>query len=303
MAKKKPKSGNSNLNPAFDSRMLSIGSPGQKPLRRGWIKTDDSTLSNAVTLPDFNNPLADPFADPSTMGQTVRTGGISGRVNFLYNPSEVSVSHTANLNAASQDEVAAAQSAGLSASEGVYPLASLGTMNLSLLFDRTYEVWDKSYRNQLVGQWGAYADVLGFYKLFGMVTNNDLSGPMVGPVAPGDVRGQTTVFNLFPSQFLGYPIIYVYLGSASLKFHGAVTGLNITYTHWSRSMVPIRAEVDLSLMMTPDTQSLGAGRGGAVNSLGGPTPAPSTSGGSTTSTPPAGGHLGGLTLPPVGVLP
>ena len=283
MAKKKTATA---LNPAFDPRMLTIGAPNlydptsgkqiKNTIRRGWLVNDETALP---------------------------ASGLKGRVNFLYNPSEVNVSHGANTDSATSDQVAQAQSMGLDANEGVYALAPLGTLSLALLFDRTYELWDSSKKSTLAGQYGVYADVLAFYKMFGMVDGK--TAPFIGPVL-GD-RPNHTNFNLFPSQYLAYPIIYVYLGPSSLKFHGAVVGFNINYTHWTRGMIPTRAGIDLTINLTPDPASIGKGQGGSLNWGSATLPGDITSAQGTTLTIPDGSYnpwtglgMTTVTLPPGG---
>lgn len=231
------------LNPNFDSRMLSIGAPNlydpatgkqiKNTIRRGWLVNYASKESPAP-------------------------GGVIGRVNFMYNPSEVNVSHTANPDMATTDQVTAAQNKGLQATEGTFALSPLGTLSISLLFDRTYELWDSSYKGTVAGTYGVYADILALYKMFGMVSHTidaRNSNKFDSDMHPTNVIN----FNLFPTLPLMYPIIYTYLGPSSLKFFGAVVGYNVNYTHWSRGMIPMRAGVDLTVNLMPDPGNKGNG--------------------------------------------
>lgn len=270
------------FNSPFDSRMLQIGSPENSPLRRGWIRTDDNPITKSFTDTssggDFSFTAGGIASGLLNGSSTIETSGVTGRINFLYNPSQVAVSHSANLNMPSQESVAYAQSIGLSAGEGTTPLSQMGTMSLSLLFDRTYELWDrKKYANTRVGKWGVYDDVIAFYRLFGMLGTHDTAVESLLNTLLGDNHFAASALNLFPSFPLGYPVIYVYLGARGMKFHGAVQGFNVTYTHWSRNMIPVRAEVDLTLMLTPDPALSNPNRG-----VGGATPSTSIGGSKTT---------------------
>lgn len=252
------KKGTTALNPPFDKRMLGIGGPSLhgKSLRRGWIA-----------------------ADPTTLGP----GDLNGRVNFLFNPPQISVSHP--LNPAYQSSGYTQQLDAYSARWVGDTLGQAGEVGISLLFDRTYELWDGSYKHTLQGQYGAYVDVLAFYKLLGIVDSSSPT-PLMGPIVKGTNRPDVVNFGLFPQQPLkGTPICYLYLGPNSLKFRGFVDNFNITYTHFSRSMIPMRVQIDLSMQMYMDQSAAASGSGGSA-SFGG-TQDPNSF---TTPTPPT--HVG-----------
>lgn len=253
---KNTKRGTIALNPPFDKRMLSIGAPNNagKALRRGWIATDNSVL-------------------PS--------GAIAGRVNFLFNPPQVQVSHPLNPSYQSADYQT--QLSSYNAQWVGDTLGQAGEVGVSLLFDRTYELWDRSYAKGLAGQYGAYVDVLAMYKLLGIV-NHSVTFTGNATIANAGLDPTSVSFGLFPQNPLrGSPICYLYLGPNSLKYRGFVDNLNVTYTHFSRQMVPMRVQIDLSMQMymadiTGDTT------GGGTTTVPGPnitTPPP------TFSYPPA----------------
>lgn len=222
MAKKSKSSGSTRvLNPAFDPRILTIGSTTTKSrkLTRGFLQSDSS-------ITDYP--------------------GIPGRVNFLFNPQSVSVSHAMATNAVETppgNRVPGVPSV-------VYDtLNPVGEVTFSLLFDRTYELWDKTKVGTTVGQYGCYADVLGIYMLLGITGGIDWE-PVQGPFTPGMRRPENGFTTLFPSSpLLGAPI-YCYMGV--MKYYGFVDSLGITVTHWTENMVPLRCEADISMSLLDD---------------------------------------------------
>jgi hypothetical protein len=111
-------------------------------------------------------------------------------LSFLYNPSTVSVSHS--LSASDQMYPPYLRSA---ADTGIPLRTSGGTVGFSLLFDRTYEVWDGRV-GDLAHDLGVLLDVHVLYGLTGITTplstnqQSQLSGssaPLLGP--PSGVAG------------------------------------------------------------------------------------------------------------------
>jgi hypothetical protein len=210
------------LNPPFDPRILNIGNPAQSGrLKRGWIT---------------HAPLD---------GQGSKRGFI-GRVNFLYNPSAVNVSHPVSV-----DFAAGAGTKDPNDVSQVGNVVGIGSLSVQLLYDRTYELWDGSKRNTPAGKFGMYADVLAFYHFLGMTSVTEADPPV--PWTREGYFGTESAFwaTQYPITPATLTLAYLYIGD-KLKYYGAVNGLEVTYTHWSKDMIPMRGAVTISMQLQAD---------------------------------------------------
>jgi hypothetical protein len=198
-----PGVGRRDLNPPFDSRLTSTGGANpalkDRPLKRGR----------------FIRAPGDATQDPAEGLQ----------LNFMFNPTELTTSF-----AYDQSMPDAAKTAFANSHEDVptAPLIGEGSIQVSLLFDRTYEVWDR--QNTVAGQFGVHADVLAFYAFLSMIEPTY------------DVN--TSWENLYPKNQFNAKYAYLYVGDR-LKFFGYVTSLAVQYVHWSYDMIPTRAAMDV----------------------------------------------------------
>lgn len=211
--------GRANLNPPFDPRMLATG--GANPAMK-------------------DRPLK--------RGRIVAvTGGL--QINFMFNPSVLNVSYAFDDSNPDQTQ----------ADPNVNPdLPGQGDLSVDLLFDRTYEVWERKTTN-VAAVYGVHADILSFYAFLGMI--------------PADYTVNSGWETLYPTSQIRRQNAYLYIGD-TLKYYGYVTSLTVQYTHWSFDMVPIRAAVNIGfsvLLSTPTSSST--------------SDSSSSSGGSTTTTP------------------
>lgn len=236
--------GQPGTNPPFDKRILAIGSSGS-------AGADGSLDSKARGL---------------ARGFIVSKDNSKG-VRFLFNPPSFSVNHTvdgtlmptdggntsgaagAPAASTSGDPNATTQSAG-------GPIATThASTGFSLLFDRTYELWDASLKDTQAGQRGCFVDVMAFYDLCG------ITGGDAGHGAPGAFTGTSAsdVFSLDAAIGPMQPTYcFVHFGGAarSLNYYGIITGIDITYTHWTLDMVPMRCVVSVSFTIMPPDSSL-----------------------------------------------
>lgn len=215
------------LNPPFDPRMRRIGSPlvNPKPMKRGWIQT--AKLSGASD---------------------------NWRVNFLFNPSEISLNHAISQDVPSPEQVMKNPNVvpGMSAA-----LANVGaSLSFSLLFDRTYEVWTQR-NNTLANTFGVYADVGAFYKYLHVLAETPRIDSPQHISKPGDPElNAATQFRdwefLSPTSPAVIQPSYIWIGPY-MKYYGYVDSMAVTYTHWSHRMVPIRCRIDIgfTLLMDP----------------------------------------------------
>lgn len=145
-----------------------------------------------------------------------------GRINFLFNPAQVGISHQMNAN------VSGGQAAlpDLSPDMGTI-LGAYGSMSFDLQFDRTFEIhYGKSTT-------GVYDDVSAFYKMLGVL---DSTGNPFNPMYMVQVQ-----------VFFG-PVVNV---------EGYISDFSVNYTAWTPDLVPMRASVSvgLSLMKLADPAS------------------------------------------------
>ena len=218
------------LNPPFHPNMLSIGPPSMnsKSLVRGRMVHS----SNA----DDGNPL----------------GKVRGRINFLYNPSSISVSHAVDPSLKYNNETA--QQSSKEHLDHLGAVVGIGNVSIPLLFDRTYDLWDSSKAKTLQGRIGVYADVLAFYHFLGLTGASvkgatDLEKALAGPL--GAVPDTQIWANMYPSNPMFPTFCYAYIGNR-LKYYGQVIGLDVTYTHWTNKMVPMRCAVNVSMELLVD---------------------------------------------------
>lgn len=202
-------------NPKFDSRMTAVPWLGQH--------IGDQTYWRGAILRDV------PFIGPS-----VQSGY---RVDFLFNPTTVSVSHNAG----------AVLSADQRSTDGNYVGGTgIGTLQFQLLYDRTYELTNRYGGAEVLSSEGAevrgvLADVDAFYYVTG-VYDDTAKGANAKQIQP--MQSEPCMF-----YFGGLT------SNAALSYYGYVSALSIQYTHFTRSMVPQRCAigvtVELQLKGTP----------------------------------------------------
>lgn len=195
--------GRPNINPPFDNRMLSTG--GANPALK-------------------DRPLK--------RGRIVAvTGGL--QINFMFNPSVLNVAYAFDDSNPDQQKT----------DTTVTPdLPGQGQLSVDLLFDRTYEVWERQITNA-ASVFGVHTDILAFYAFLGMI--------------PADFNANSGWEALYPHSQIRRQDSYLYIGDR-LKYYGYITSLSVQYTHWSYDMVPVRAAVNIGftvLLTTPTSTS------------------------------------------------
>jgi hypothetical protein len=230
----KPKNRDPLHQPAFDKRIQSLHIPGSKTgggqIQRGYMIWDQ-------VLPGYSHRCI---------------------FRFLYNPTTVEASYSV-------------QDSGIGASL-VFPNSHDQSdlripvnqyASWSLLYDRTYELWG-SYKDngtprhanfaagnnpQVVGCW---ADVLQLQEFTGMNVDYSVGTGGVtqagtgGSGGPNTLAGHQGIMMLIPAWvFFG--------GPKNLHYYGYVSSWDVTYTHFTQYMVPMRAAVDISFTLLPPT--------------------------------------------------
>lgn len=195
----------SQANPPFDPRITTLSPAGGVSinLKRGRLVTMDQTAD---------------------VGWTLR---------FLYNPSTINLSHGLDLNLLEE-------SARSEFDASTYNGDTQSSLEWSLLFDRTYETWDRKYRDTKVGRMGVYMDVRALYGMLGMVDQNP-----------------TKDLDLITGPMTASPV-QVYFGGSKLdvlSYYGRLSSVSVQYTHWTQRMVPNRAVIGLSMQIFPKPES------------------------------------------------
>jgi hypothetical protein len=116
----------------------------------------------------------------------------------------------------------------------------IGTLSFDLLFDRTYEMYGASpsfYDEAAVK--GVLADVEALYNVTGAydVTAKGAKQKVLRAMQPNPC----TFF--FGGSASGAGL----LANNTLSYYGIVTGLTVTYTHFSREMIPQRCGLNLTV--------------------------------------------------------
>lgn len=229
--------------------------------------------------------------------------GYSGKaqVNFLYNPSEVTADYYM-----SDSSVGASLlfPTGYNATNLRVPLNQ--SVEWSLLFDRTYDLWQQYDAQglplQSVGPGdnnpavvGVLADIRQMEQFTGMnVAYSTGNSQTTSPSSNTTLAGYQGIMQLIPS--------YVYFGDANnLWYYGYVSEWDVTVTHWTQNMVPSRCVMNITFtMLPPPTTGTGSqanaqyssstGPGG--NSLGNPVSATGMNTGIPQATLPTSGVSG-----------
>lgn len=194
------------LNPPFDPRLTSVGGA---------------------------NPAFAQAGRPLKRGRIVRSNGPAYQINFMFNPSTLDVAYSYDPSLADPtktDQVVTAAYIGE------------GAINLSLLFDRTYELWER--RGTLASRFGVHADVLAFYAYLNMID---------------PAYNITTSWEqLYPKNQIQTVYSFLYVGDR-LKYYGYINSLSISYVHWSHDMIPTRAALGVGFTIINNPQGQAAG--------------------------------------------
>ncbi|MGW0060356.1 hypothetical protein ACWDTT_10560 [Streptosporangium sandarakinum] len=201
-----------------------------------WIKGYDTGAnpnSRNVNLPAVQRGFI--RTDP-TVYKSADKPTPNRRLHFLYNPGTLETTFGVDGDTGATQYYTrkdGGEQTALSAMEQ--------TITVPLLFDRTYEV---SYPNA-AGFGGAQIASEGVWR--------DVRAAMALVGALDESKGD--VYQMPPAGFATqamtqYPC-YIHLGSGSqaLVFYGIPTGLSVSWTLWSRSMLAVRAGIAISFQL------------------------------------------------------
>lgn len=203
--------------------------------------------------------------------------GYSGKatMHFLYNPSTVQAEYSM-----SDSSVGASLlfPTGFNQTNLRVPLNQ--TVQWSLLFDRTYELWggynsDSSAKNSVGSSQnnpsvvGVLADIRQMQQFTGMNIGYSTGNTSSTSPTPSAIAGYQGILQLIPS--------YVYFGDANnLWYYGYISEWDVTVTHWTQYMVPMRCVIDVTFTMLPTPQTSGTGSQSNTNWSSAVFPTPST---------------------------
>lgn len=171
------------------------------------------------------------------------------RVKFLYNPSTISESRSLDLN----NEIVPSYARNPD-DPSQYKVGLQATLGFSLLFDRTYELWDEAYRDTDSGTYGISVDTNAFFNMLNInqqVTNTPAS------VGTGGSVINTSHVSVIQGTMTATPVdLYFGYGSAgSLKYFGYISQMDTTYTHFTQKMVPQRCAINIGFTLMSDLYS------------------------------------------------
>lgn len=213
-------------NPPFDPRILSI------PFRQATTTdagSKDSRLYRGTIL--------------SNDSQNSHPTGLKYKINFLYNPSTINESRALDL-----DNQPLPQYARVPGDTANWVGMINTSVSFSLLFDRTYELWDSKYKDTDVGVFGVQVDTNAFFNLVGINYKQKVAGVHGGKPYNKVVQG--------PMRMSPSDLYFGYGAPGGLHYFGIIQSLGITYTHFTQQMIPSRCAIDVNFMVFPDQEQV-----------------------------------------------
>lgn len=212
------------FHPNITNLYFPVGSSNFGKLQRGYMLWEKATIG---------------YSEPAAM-------------NFLYNPSTVTADYYMAPDLSVQGSLMFPT--GFDSTYLRVPLNQ--TVTWSLLFDRTYELWHSYnakgkplYDNYHTGNnpavVGVMADIMQMQQFTGMRVGysiGDNSSTATQSVNNNQYQG---IIQLIPS--------YVYFGGSksSMWFYGYVSEWDVTVTHWTQFMIPMRCVINITFTLMP----------------------------------------------------
>ena len=205
-------------NPPFDPRILRIWNPEGGRFYRGYMQQSQ----------EYTNPTGRMFPR---------------RVNFLYNPSTITVRYSSSIIGFDPSAAAAA------GDTGTMLIPNMQETTFALFFDRTYEVAGIRHPHRKMASWqkrlayGVRADVMALEEMVGI---RDGQGPILR--IPLNLCFGLPEYTDDPSQesINAGPVGPDTLMRRPIKQFGWVSGMDVQYTHFANNMTPVRAVVNIT---------------------------------------------------------
>lgn len=184
-------------------------------------------------------------------------GPYGGRAvfNFMYNPEQINASFSVESN---QAQAMMLYNAPGASSVLAIPLSQ--SVNWTLYFDRTYEVNYNRPNGTLndPAVIGVQADVVQMMQFTGMLSNR-ASG--LSHVKHPVTNKGGIMMNIFSWVYFGQNVTETgqhqtrHASVNRLGYYGFVNAFSVDYTAFTQSMVPYRAQMDVSFQILPSTSS------------------------------------------------
>lgn len=196
--------------------------------------------------------------------QSIQGYESAAQMAFLYNPSSVTADY---YMADSSVGPSLMFPTGFNATNLRVPLNQ--SVEWSLLFDRTFELWGSydsngeplqqnpsgGYNPAVVG---VLADIYQMEQFTGMFVGYSSGNSTTTAPTATTITGHQGIIQLIPS--------YVYFGGNSavnsLWYYGYISEWDVTVTHWTQYMVPMRCVINVTFTMLPPATS---GSGSSAN--------------------------------------
>jgi len=236
--------------PPFATRIRTLYAPfsngGSASIQRGWMEWD----SNIAWPKPYSS-------NPSQAG--------APKVLFLYNPSTIQASYQITDSTAT-----AALIYPVTAVQPILRVPLQQQVGFTIMFDRTYELTNNP--NEQMSTLGVELDVLAMKQFTGMFASlytNDGGNDPVLDSAGNPIAGGATINPVYNSTGINQGIMqltlaYVFFanGVSGLSYYGYVDSWDVSYTHFTQDMVPVRAVVDVSFtLLPPPSQAIPGGVG------------------------------------------
>jgi len=236
-----------------------------------------AAATSGATAPIFEQPQFDPRiytlpfgADNGTLtrgymkwdsgNNITQYGKYQALVHFLYNPTTVAISYSCTSN---DQTVANQYSAPGGSTNVVAPIQQ--SLSFSLLFDRTFELWGQYDANGIplalspanvtlgamnsAAQQGVNVDIRAMKQLTGQLSSLGAGG--------GNMTTKNPVLKQGP-MFPCYTWLYFGNQTSDFFYYGYITDFNVTVTHWSQFMVPMRCAIDVDFSILPNQMTTAA---------------------------------------------
>lgn len=165
-------------------------------------------------------------------------------VHYLYNPSTVQANYSVGGGSGNNAQLSQLYPVAGQNSNLVVPMTQ--SANWTIMFDRTFELMGQgnnkgnNINDPKVA--GVNVDILSMMQFTGMMTNTGTKTS----ATDGSNDIWPSVMQMIPS--------YAYFGGGgnnTTRYYGYINEWDVTITHWTHNMVPMRCVIDISWSMLP----------------------------------------------------